>query len=389
MRMIIKGILLGTLVISMTNCNYVRNVSLLSVGSVKPDHFQSSIPFTYRKKLIVIQPRLNNDDQPREFIFDTGAFNSKVENRLARYLGLTPKAYKSNTTAQGITRRIEVTQIDSVNLGGVIFKKIGAGMLVYDSLSASPCIASHGIIGANLIKLANWKIDYQSQKLEFSDSKLWPKKPDALVDFERPLLSGVPGVTLQVGEREVEGLLFDVGYNGGIVLPLELADYFDSPRIQKIYDRSTSGIYGSKADTLLIKNLQVSLGKFSTMIPVEFSALGKALIGNDFLEHFDVFIDNDENQIALINHSEVTISDPSIFIPGVLSDSLWVVSRVTDDIPLQLGDTLRTIGGQYPVNLYVDYCDYVLNISDKLKVDSLEVITLSGSSITIDSKSYY
>jgi len=178
--------------------------------------------------------------------------------------------------------------------------------------------------------------------------------------------------------------LFEVGYNGGLILPAQFADAFDSSNKQIVIDRSTTGIYGTNTDTLISKILEVTIQDFTTEIPVEFSSIGKALLGNDFLEHFDVFINYKRKEISLVPVNEVEIPDSYEFIPGVLNDSLWIVNRSTLESDLQLGGTLRTINGMKPLDIFPNYCDYVMRIGLLLQ-EQLEIISQDGISNTIDS----
>jgi len=154
---------------SLISCSYLKNVQLLSGGELKRQQFVQAIPFEMKKDLIVVKARINGDSTEREFIFDTGAFNSKIEKGLAESLSLKTITTKSNSTAAGVTRIIEVTRIDSLVFGETAFYNVGAGKVEYDEQSASPCIAQHGIIGANIMKLAHWKIDYEHKMIYFSD----------------------------------------------------------------------------------------------------------------------------------------------------------------------------------------------------------------------------
>jgi predicted aspartyl protease len=365
-------------------CNYAQNVRLLTAGSLERDNFVDTIPFEYDKDLIVVEARLHNQDERREFILDTGAFESKVEIELAEDLDLPTKATKTNPTAQGITEEIEITQLPRVTLGETPFANISGGKLRYGAQSASRCVAPHGIIGANLMKLAHWKIDYHSQELQVSDTPFDVRDDSSFVlGFDTPLLSGTPEIEVEVGGRTVSGVLFDVGYNGGLVLPDRLADSFPSEHEQTYWDRSTSGIFGTSTDTLTAKLLDVSLGGYDVQIPVEFSSLDKALLGNDVLEHFDVTLDYDAKHIGLHPRSDVHVDPPYAFIPGVLSDSLWVVTRASAALPVALGDTLRSINDQNPVDLYSSFCDYFLNVNALLDADSLSISQRDGSISTI------
>lgn len=369
-----------------TSCSYLQNVRLLSKGEVKKENYVETIPFEWRKELIVIKARLNSDTTQREFIFDTGAFNSKVESDLTNTLGLEVITEKTNSTASGISQKIEVVRIDSLQLGGTTIYNIGAGKLTYAPTSASPCIAANGIIGANLIKLAHWKIDYENQLMHFSDAPFEVEEGSYVLPFERPLLSGTPKISLEIDGKKVENILFDVGYNGSLILPLSVASHFENNESKIILDQSTTGIYGSNTDSLLVKNLTVGVGGFETKMPVEFSSLNKALLGNEFLKHFTVIINYDKKEIYLQKQQEVHIAAPNNFSVAIQNDSLWVVSRTTPEIPLELGETLLSVNGKKPSELFISHCDYVMNIRKLFEQDSLNVQKMDGSFLNISIK---
>lgn len=367
------------------SCSYMKNVRLLTGGSLKRKDFVQEIPFSYREGLIIVQAKINGDTSTRELIFDTGAFNCKIEKELAENLGLPTVTTKENSTAAGVTQTIEVTRIDSIRLGETSFYNIGAGKLIYSEKSYSQCLAEDGLIGSNLIKLAHWKIDYANHKIYFSDQPFEaPSKESVKIPFDRPLLSSTPKIKLGIENEEVEGLMFDTGFNGGLVMPGTLAGAFNSSSTRQIIDRSTSGIYGSNTDTLIEKSLSVGFDADRYTIPVEFSSLGKGLLGNDFLEHFEVYIDNDEDQISLLQTSEVIVEEGRSFIPGILNDTLWVVNRINEDIsPIRLGDTLLLINGKKPIEVFSDHCDYFLNLGSLLESDSVYVQTQKNQVIKI------
>jgi predicted aspartyl protease len=374
-------------IVLMSACNYVKNINLLTSGSLDREDFVQTIPFDYKKDLIVVKAKINGRQEKRQFIFDTGAFDSKIEIGLADKLNLHTKASKTNSTAQGISQKIEVTQLESIELGETVFTDISAGKLRYDEHSASQCIAPHGIIGANLTKLAHWKIDYHNREIQFSDNPV--KRSDKeyySLDFDKPMLSGTPEIEIKVGGKMVLGVLFDTGYNGGLILPARLADSFPAPNERIYFDRSTSGIFGTNTDTLTSKQLEVSIGGYAINIPVAFSSIGKALLGNDILEHFEVFIDYDQNRIELHPVENVQVDSPYAFIPGILNDSLWVVNRTSAKLPFSLGDTLQSINGKKPADLYNSFCDYFLNINKLLDTGSLSITAKNGTAIKLNAQ---
>lgn len=365
-----------------SSCTFLQNVRLLIGGEIKRENYVQEIPFEWRKDLIVVKARLNSDTTQREFIFDTGAFNSKIESDLATELNLKTVTEKTNSTAQGISQNIEVTRLDSLKLGETTFYNIGAGKLSYAPNSASPCIAANGIIGANLIKLAHWKIDYEKQVMYFSDEAFEVEEGSYVLSFEHPLLSGTPEIDIEIEGKKAQNIIFDVGYNGSLILPLSIAEEFDEIESEIILDQSTSGIYGTNADSLLIKSLAINVGGTKAQMPVRFSKLNKALLGNAFLKHFLVVINYENTKIYLQKKKDVNIASLQNFSVAIKNDSLWMVSRTSPTLPLKLGETLLSVNGKKPLEFFTSHCDYVMNIQRLIEQDSLTIQRMDGSFYT-------
>tara|TARA_R100000027_G_C2236316_1_gene90667 strand:- start:630 stop:1214 length:585 start_codon:yes stop_codon:yes gene_type:complete len=191
---------------------------------------------------------------------------------------------------------------------------------------------------------------------------------------------------MKIGGKEAQNILFDVGYNGGLVLPIALAKEFEGSD-KLFFDRSTTGIYGAKADTLIEKQLEVEIDGFQTSIPVNFSANGKALLGNEFLKHFEVIINYDKNIIQLIERKTVSIEPNAPFIPGVLNNNQWVVDRTTEDLSFDLGDTLTSVNGKTPRELFDNYCDYLMHVGTLINTDSLKLVKSNGEEFIVNNKS--
>ena len=235
-----------------------------------------------------------------------------------------------------------------------------------------------------MIKLTNWKIDYQKQLLNFSNEPLAPNSTESLytTKFKTELLSGVPTIDLIIDGIVIKNVIVDVGYNGGIIIPNKYADKFSEKESVNIVDQSTSGIFGSTRDELEIKELEIDLGGNAANVPIEFTSQNKALIGNDFLEHFTLYLNYQDQTITFEQTSRIEIDPPKPFIPGILNDSLWIVDRVNSTIPLSIGDTLVSINGLKPAEVYSSNCDYFLNLSGLIG-DSILVETTSNAHIRI------
>jgi len=361
-------------------CGYSKNVQLLLTGDLEADK-PTTIPFDYKKDLIIVQGTIGK--KPGQFLLDTAAFDSKIERSFATALRLNPVTTKKVTTAQDVDGEVSVTQIPEFVLGQAKFTKTSAGILTFGDTSATQCIAPQGLIGANLMSRGYWKIDYQAQTLSISEHPLALPDNVTKLDFKHPTLSAVPAIKLKVAGLEVSGVLFDTGYNGGLVLPRNLADRFDSSSSMNILDQSTSGIFGTNQDDIVVKQLDVEIGAATMSIPVEFSSLDKALLGNDILEHFDVYLDYQQDAIYVLQRTEVEVDSPRSFVVGIATNNEWVVNRALASHPFKLGDRIRTINGKKPNDLYTDFCDYFLNLDRLLGSDNLTLETTKGEIIEL------
>jgi len=376
--------LLFTLCIALlllTACEYSKTVYVLSKGKAKDKDFQASLPFEYYKGLILVKAFVNEDSQARSFIFDTGAFDGKIAAGWADSLKLEKQSYKQNSDSHGNTRKITMLSIKDLHLGGEAhFQEIAMGKVEYDSLSATPCITNAGLLGGNLLRLAHWKIDYETQTLGLSNKPLVQPDtaPSLVLDFERELLSAQPYITLKINGKEVSNICFDTGFNGGLSLPTSVMDALGANVLDTLFDFSSSGIYGKSVDTLYVAELQIE--GFPKPVQATFSAKGKALLGNEILSFFTIFIDPKKEEIKLFTRKNINFTQPkeASFIPGVLNDTLWVVARCKSNSGFALGDTLRRINGQQPKALFSNYCDYYHRVGNLLRKDTILVEDSQG-----------
>jgi len=274
--------------------------------------------------------------------------------------------------------------MDTISLGGVPFGKISAGLLQYDSLSASRCLAPGGLIGANLIQHAHWKIDYQQQLLWISDQPFEAGAEATVLPFSHPTLSGKPSIAINVGGNTVKNLIMDTGYNGSLTLPKALLPEFEGYPVDTLIDQSGTGIYGhaAEADTVFRMLLPLRFGEHTLQAPVEFTRHG-GYLGNEVLENFIVSLNYDNNTIALTPNGHQPVKRSLDFIPGVLSDTLWIMQRCPAGSPVRFGDTLTRINGYRPCDLYNNYCDYFLGIRDLLERDTLTLEYPDGKIIEV------
>lgn len=357
-----------------TSCNYISNVHLLSRGSVEQKNFLESLDFENRHGILVVKATVNDHPDTLEFIFDTGAFDNKITQNWANNYGLKERATKDKPDSQGNSNEISMTLINKISLGDIDFKNTAAGIIEYPENSLSPCIAADGIIGANLIREANWKIDYVNNKIwitdDFSRFKDLDTKTTPPIKFKKPTLSGTPKIDLTVNGKELGNILFDTGSNGSVDLPKSIKDqiFINSNAVwDTTLDNSSSGIWGTNFDSVFTSQSGIQFKGYDALeSEINFADKGFAKVGNDVLEKYDVYLNYDKKRIYLKKNTnyDYEYSESSFgFIPYYNAENIWTVENIVLGSPahkagINFGDTITKIDGKTPDQFYSSFCGY-------------------------------
>lgn len=171
-------------------------------------HFYYEIPFEYKGNEIVIPVRIGR--QEYDYIFDTGGYNNITDamQEQNKYPVLTTQTVGSSNK---IKSKVNIVRVDSITVGGLVFKDIAALQLDFSKSPTIRCIIDGGIIGASIIKDYIWQIDYPNRKIIVTDQK---EKLQGLegatkvaVTFNNRLM---PFIDMKIGAR-TEKVMFDLG----------------------------------------------------------------------------------------------------------------------------------------------------------------------------------
>lgn len=358
------------------SCNYLKNVYLLTQGGTNKKKFYTTNSFEFRKGLIIVNGFVNNSLDTSEFIFDTGAFDNKVSIGLFEKLKLNQVAYKLKSDAHGIKKELKMVLLDSLVLGDLSFLNTASGVLEYPENSIAECLAPDGIIGANLIRECCWYIDFQTQQIsmahsindfkEYTEINNWE-----VVPFTHPLLSYTPYIDLQVGSEKINNVLFDLGSNGGLDLPIsmfkELKHNLDTHIIYEV-NAIRSGIFGALPDTVIHAKGNIQIGSIAINNQrVTFSKHTIPKIGTEILKQFNICINNESNQILLQENESKKgkINNPSIsFTPYFNTDNSWIVKRVqigsdAFNNGVKINSIIESINGKKPIDYFTDFCSFI------------------------------
>lgn len=271
-------------------------------GTTSQTNFVGSIPFDFSKKIPFINVKIEGKEY--RFMLDTGA-PCVVSTELYKKLGLKASATSKVGDSSGVRKKQIYTTLNQVEFGGVNFQDIGAIVMDLNTSEIFECLDLDGIIGANLMRMAKWEIDYQKNVLRFSNeiNKLNTEGESYVLDFS-PVRTGTPYIDITVDEVTVKGVTFDTGSAGYLTLPAKSFKnlYPNSDTRQSGYGVTSYGAYGpSSLDTsFYVKTNSINIGKLTESNKIiELENRNKEILGNLFLENYRVILDWDNERITL------------------------------------------------------------------------------------------
>lgn len=349
----------------------------MAKGEAPKGAFRTEIPFELKNDLIVIKVKLNDSDKEFEFMLDSGAPTSVIYT----------EALEESKAKTAITYNVSDSQGNRVKSDYVMLN-VGIENLVFkDILTAYSkphefvkCIASHGIIGADLMQTANWQIDFANKKIVISDRKK-SSLPD-LKDYQKvsfskrspshsmPWLTVVPGLTvdLKVNGKLMKDIYIDLGSNGALTIPKNgVTDTLfknDLKEVQTGY--STFGLFGANMDTsYYYSSSDIYMGEIHfNNHKIDVADQNGSLLGTAILSDYTLFIDFRKKELYLKPLEQKTKDEKklgfSMYYDSKSSicyvSSLYVGSSAAL-AGLQLNDTLVEVNEQ-KVPAFADFCEF-------------------------------
>ena len=342
---------------------------LLLDGSRTPAAFSETISYEEVGGLIVVEAKLGG--ATRRFLFDTGAPNL-ISKELAREIGAVVHTRQRVRDSQGKAEPLEFAYLDSLEIGGVTFYQTGA---IIADLSASvelSCYEVEGIIGANLMRLACWQIDYQRKELHFASHRDSLSIPEGAVSIPfQASLQGSPSISMQLGSKRLQALIdsgSNSGFDGSLTTLQELRKELSFPAYSG-FGSNQAGLFGLNRDTSylgLLPDVRLDTISFGPQV-VEFQRPSGAKIGNEFFRQFLVTLDWQANELLL---NAVTApppaGEPTFGLNAIYDEGKLRVGFVWDGSPaaeagIEPGDRILFMNGLDFINLPVPkYCQYLL-----------------------------
>ena len=131
--------------------------------SCSQKRFTDKIPFDdYDLSQIFITVLIQG--KPYLFLYDTGAITI-ISDEIREALNLDLLYQNKMVDASNITHKETFYKLDDLTIGTTKFKNIGVASQNLDKFSQKMCLQIDGILGSNIIRTLNWKIDYKNKQL--------------------------------------------------------------------------------------------------------------------------------------------------------------------------------------------------------------------------------
>jgi len=345
------------------SCTLVKTIKLLKKGKVEQASFTKEIPFERRMNLIIIKATINGKEH--DFIYDTGALNV-ITTELAQELHLSVLVKQNVMDSQNTESKLGFTTIPKITIADVNFLNTCAAIADFSKVPELAALKVDGIIGANLMRLATWQIDFQSNKMKMVSSI--DSLPVALyvnsIDFT-PALTGTPFIDLKFGKNADNMYVFDTGSNGDIISNTSTFQRFKKKNIIKQYVAGFGNLHlglsgKGKPDTTYFSVVNdIAIGDVKIkQAKVDFNTSKIKTVGLGFTSNYNVILDWKKHKIRLKEQKPYNnLPFKTIgFIP-VLSEGNVVVSFLYQNSDaqkkgMQVGDKILSVNGmKFPTEI--------------------------------------
>lgn len=370
-------------------CSNIKK--LYREGEVDQSHFFTKISFESKLDLMIIPVGING--QTYYFLFDTGA-PTVISKEVFQNLGKQSLGKRKAGDSQGSSQNLEFVVIDSVRIGDVNFTNTAALIADLKAAVEINCLKIDGIIGANLMKLAYWKIDPLGQAIFCASnlSDLTSGLGDSISLSFQPNFVFKPYISLSVDGQVVKHVLWDTGAGDYISLGKNLMKTENV--LAKYQGLGSTGLYGSKMDTLWIGKTNLEIGSFSQKCEVTYkSGNAKGILGMDFMKQFVFILNWKDQQIELYPQSvQEQYFSKYDAVPRWKDGQLIVGTMRLDSTNIHryihVGDTVVAVNGKSFLKAkQADYCDLIFEANEQL-TDTLKLEMSNGKTYALPRRKY-
>jgi predicted aspartyl protease len=317
-----------------------------------------AVPAELQNHVLFVRAFVNGQGPFRVFV-DTGCSFTVFSPELAAAVKARP-APEGETTAKAVNARGNLLEVpramfDSIELDGVRFDGVMAGILPMQGLTQVDGRQVDGVLGFSLFSDLVLGLDYPGRRVLLSPG--WPEDlPPLRATMALHLHNAVPFITGELQHRSFE-VEIDSGANGSLQLPAELAaavSWKAEPRpgsLVEVIDEEARDYLGRL-------NGRLALGSLALPEPVASIGGASPAVGYDLLSRFCVVFDQRAGQVRFYSAQTGPIASPperSVGLSVKRVPAGWRIARVIPGSPaeaarLDVGDVVTRIEGQPAVD---------------------------------------
>ncbi|NER15437.1 hypothetical protein GWK08_18430 [Leptobacterium flavescens] len=296
------------LLLLLVTVNYFSSFTAYSYVQDKKNNVYE-IPFEYVGGLMVIKAKVNGVEG--RFIFDNGATHSCFNKEFAERSKVSFRKRVRITDGNNNRTYVRTARVKQIEISEFSFSKASAYLI--DTKKFFPCDPVDGIIGASIINIVNWKIDFKQQKMFIS---LKPFSEEG-----KRIKTNISSNNSTIINFRVDGTLLrtkvDTGFSGELkVNILRKGSLLRSSEIEKKVGISSLSVTGlGNIDTTYTihrnKKLKYSGGELSVAPKIIFTRYLKyeARIGLEYFKKYNLIINSLKREYILSNPEE---TDPEL-----------------------------------------------------------------------------
>lgn len=335
-----------------------------------------AVPANLRNHFLFVNVIVNGQGPFRVFV-DTGCSVTIFSPELATAVKARPAPDdKATTTAfnsLGDPLTVPRALFDSIELGGVRFEGVIAGILPMTGLTQVDGQRIDGALGFSLFSDVVLGLDYPGRRVLLGPG--WPENlPPLRAEMAVHEHAEVPFIAARLQDQSFE-IEIDSGSNGSLHLPEELAAVLSwkaEPRPGSLIE----AIDEEARDYLGRLNGQLTFGSLVLPEPVASIGSSEPSIGYDVLGRFCIVFDQRADKVRFYSREAGPIASPSERSVGLsvkLDPAGWRVARVVPGSPaeearLGAGDLITLIQGKPARNWSRDQLHDWVDTHDALRL---------------------
>jgi len=279
--------------------------------STRNEGLLAEIPFQLYGNMIVTELSVD-ESTPLNFIFDTGAGGTIINESTAASLGIVGDETVSRQGGTGMAS-VELSTKHIVDVGDLRFQSVTLGIAELDHIEKRLGMQIDGVTGWLILSQYAVRVNYDTMRIEIYDNERFEYDlgmSSYPIEVQGTVIFTNVTVAFKSGNTFTGKVVVDTGAGN--------AFYFNTPfteendilaEMDTCYERETQSLSteSSHVYTTMLADLNISEYEFSTLPAniaiAEAGALSwsgpMGILGNGVLKHFNVFIDLQQKMMSL------------------------------------------------------------------------------------------